>query len=165
MGLEALVSRLQSRDAGDAETRAWMIYLAVATDLFADGLLIGAGSAVSLGLGLLLALAQVLADVPEGYAVIANLRDGTPRRRRILLSLSFAVPVLSSATIAYALLRGQPESWKLTALVLAAGLLTIAAVEDMMTEAHESLEDSKRSLVGFLGGFALFTFVSAGLGG
>ncbi len=94
MGLEALVSRLQSRDAGDAETRTWMVSFAVATDLFADGLLIGAGSAISLGLGLLLALAQVLADVPEGYAVIANLRDkGIPHRRPIHFSVSFAVPV------------------------------------------------------------------------
>lgn len=29
----------------DGGTRTWMIYLAVATDLFGDGLMIGAGSA------------------------------------------------------------------------------------------------------------------------
>jgi ZIP family zinc transporter len=34
----------------------WMIYLAVATHLIGDGLLIGAGTSVSAGLGIILAL-------------------------------------------------------------------------------------------------------------
>lgn len=71
------VQRRQQRRGGEAGPR--MIYLAVSTDLFTDGLLIGTASAVSFGLALLLALAQVLADVPKGFASIANVRaDGVP---------------------------------------------------------------------------------------
>jgi ZIP family zinc transporter len=45
------------------------------------------------------------------------------------------------------------------------GLLTVAAVEDMITEAHESAKDAPGSVLAMIGGFVLFTFVSAGLGG
>jgi ZIP family zinc transporter len=46
---------------GDDRTSMWMIYVAVAVDLFSDGLMIGAGSAVATSLALVLALGQVLA--------------------------------------------------------------------------------------------------------
>lgn len=36
--------------------------------------MIGAGTTIRAGLGLLLAVAQVPADVPEGFATIANFR-------------------------------------------------------------------------------------------
>lgn len=69
--------------------------------------MIGAGSAVAAGLGLLLALGQVMADLPEGFATVANLKDkGVPRRKRLMLSAAFAVPVLLAASLAFLLLRG-----------------------------------------------------------
>src|SRR5690625_2861424 len=63
IGLKQGVTRLQERYGG--KTGPWMIYIAVSTDLFTDGVLIGTGSSVSFTLALLLAVAQVLADVPE----------------------------------------------------------------------------------------------------
>jgi ZIP family zinc transporter len=45
-----------------------------------------------------------------------------------------------------------------------AGLYTLAAVEDMLEEAHESNEDTQWSAISFLVGFALFLLVSGGLG-
>jgi zinc transporter, ZIP family len=71
------------------------------------------------------------------------------------------VPVLLAATLAYFLLRGQSEAVKMAALVFTAGLYTLAAVEDMLAEAHESARDTRLSALFFLGGFALFTLVSA----
>ena len=166
VGLQAVVERLQKRSAGDDRTSMWMIYIAVAIDLFSDGLMIGAGSAIATSLALVLALGQVLADVPEGFATIANFKDkDVPRSRRLILGVSFAVPVLLAATLAYVLLRGQDEALKMAALVFTAGLLTVAAVEDMIVEAHEVAEDSRGSVLAFVGGFVLFTLVSAGLGG
>ncbi len=164
--VQELVARLQASPADDGGLRLWMVYAAVATDLLTDGLLIGAGSAVSIGLGLTLSAAQVMADVPEGYAVIANLRErGVGRPQRRLLSAAFFVPVLVAATVAFLLLRGQDPRWQLTALMLGAGLLVTAAVEDMVGEAHESGEDERRSLLALTGGFVLFTVVSQALGG
>ena len=165
IGLQFLVERAQRR-AGGGRPEMWMVYIAVAVDLFSDGLMIGAGTAVGTSLALVLALGQVLADIPEGYATIANLRrNGVPRTRRLLLGAAFAIPVLLAATLAYYLLRGQAEAVKMAALVFTAGLLTVASVEDMIGEAHESAADARGSVLSLVGGFVLFTFVSSGLGG
>lgn len=153
------------RKQGGSNLGMWMIYMAVAIDLFSDGLLIGTGSAVSTSMAIVLALGQVLADLPEGYATIANMKNkNIARPRRILLSISFIIPVMGAAVIAYYLLRNQSELWQMGTLCFTAGLLAVAAVEDMVSEAHESAEDTRGSIVAFTGGFVLFTFVSAGLG-
>ena len=54
--------------------------------------------------------------------------------------------------------------WQMSALAFVAGLLSLAAVKDMISEAHESKEDTKWSLLLFTGGFVLFVLVSAGVG-
>lgn len=162
--LESMLERKQAQNRDGGQRRMWMIYIAVAVDLTGDGLMIGAGSAVSSSLAMVLAAGQVLADLPEGYATVANFRDkGIPRGRRILLSASFFLYVVGAALIAYFLLRETAQSVKLAALVFVAGLLSVAAVEDMLKEAHEAREDTRRSVLAFIGGFALFTLVSAGL--
>ena len=169
VGIEKLIEIIQKRQGQQGksgQTSVWMIYIAVSIDLFADGLLIGTGSAIALSVALILAVGQVLADAPEGFATIANMKDkGVPRSKRMLLSASFALPVLSAAAFAYFVLRNQPEGFKLAALTFAAGLLTVAAVEEMLSEAHESEEDSHISILAFVGGFVLFVLVSAGLEG
>lgn len=165
IGFKQAVGRLQARRGQHGSPRAWMIYIAVAVDLFTDGLLIGTGSTVSFRLALLLALAQVAADVPEGFASIANLRSqGTRRRTRLLLSTAFAIPILLAAALSYWLLRGQPPAFQMAALAVGAGLLTVAAVEDMVPEAHEQTEDSPWATAAVIGGFALFTLMSAYFG-
>jgi ZIP family zinc transporter len=169
IGIEQLIGIIQKRQGHQGESgqsSVWMIYAAVSVDLFSDGLMIGAGSAVAPSVAMILAAGQVLADVPEGFATIANMKDkGIPRSKRMLLSASFALPVLSAAAIAYFLLRDQPESFKLAALTFTAGLLMVAATEEMLSEAHESQEDSYISILAFIGGFVLFVLVSAGLEG
>ena len=163
--IEAGVERLQQKKgSGTDRTSMWMIYVAVAVDLTADGLMLGSGTAVSLAFGVTLAAGQVLADLPEGFAAVANLREnGVPRKRRIMLSASFILYCVGAALLAYLLLRGAPDAAKLAALAFAAGLLSVAAVEDMLEEAHGAREDTRGSVLAFIGGFALFVLVSAGL--
>lgn len=163
--IEAGIDRWQEGKQAGVGTAAWMIYVAVAMDLLGDGLLIGAGSAVSTNLALLLALGQVLADIPEGFAAIANFRDkGAGKAKRLLLSASFVVPVMTTAVLANFALRGQSEGLKMIALVFVAGLYILAAVEDMLREAHESAEDSRGSAFSLIAGFTLFLLVSNWLG-
>ncbi len=164
LGLQTLALRAQPSGATDL-ARMWVIYIAVAVDLFSDGLMIGVGASLGTGLALLLALGQMLADVPEGFATVANLRDkGVAQSRRMLLSLAFAVPALIAAVGAYFLLRNQSELVQVGALVFISGLLTVAAVEDMISEAHESAKDKRGSVLAMVLGFVLFTLISAGLG-
>lgn len=163
--LEAAVGVLRApRGERTARAGPWMVYAAVVVDLASDGLLIGAGVAVSPQLGLVLAVGQVLADLPEGLAVVADFRrHGMPRARRLLVSASFVLPVLGTASLSHALLAGRHGTVLHVALAVAAGLLLVAAVEDMLAEAHEAGCDSRRSILSFVGGFVLFTLVSAGL--
>lgn len=165
--IETVLERLTgggAEEATDDRSGMWMIYVAIAVDLASDGLMLGTGSAVSPSLGIVLALGQVLADLPEGYAVIANFRDKVvPRGRRVLLSASFILFSVGMALLAFLLLRDAPEAWKMAALSFAAGLLTVSAVEEMLEEAHEAREDNRASVLAFIGGFALFTLASAGL--
>ena len=164
LAAEALIDRFATSGEGEA-SRMWMIYLAVATDLFGDGLMIGAGVSVSTGLGVLLALGQVLADVPEGFASILTFRaNRVPRGRRIALAASFSVPALVAATVAYLVLRNRSEALQMAALVGTAGLFFVAALEDMILEAHETSDDSKVSTMALIGGFVLFILVAAGVG-
>lgn len=144
-----------------ANAGPWMIYFGVAVDLFSDGLMIGAGSTVSLGLGLLLALGQVAADIPEGFAIIATFKDqDTTRRQRLLIAASFAVPVLLGATVGYWVVRGRPELVKLALLSFTAAILVATAVEEIITEAHEKDEDTRLQEFVLIAGFALFMLLS-----
>ena len=167
--LERLIYAVQNRDSGarggsSGRGRMWMIYFAVAIDLTSDGLMLGTGAAVATSLALALAAGQVIADVPEGYATVANFRDkGVSRPQRLLLSLSFLLFVVGAALLSYLLLRSAPEAVKNVALMFVAGLLTEAAVEDMLEEAHASKEDTSWSVLWFVAGFAVVTLVSAGL--
>lgn len=160
VSLDWLIDLMQGGE--EPAAGAWMIYAAVAIDLFSDGLMIGVGSVVSLSLAFILALGQVMADVPEGFATITNFKDkGQPRARRLLLSASFLIPCLVGASVGYWLLRGQGETLTLAALAFTAGVLLIAAVEDMLQEAHEAAEDTRYSAAFFISGFALFTLVAS----
>lgn len=164
MLLEWLLSRVQKDRAAGGRTGMWMIYAAVAVDLTSDGLMLGTGSAVSTSLAIVLAAGQMLADLPEGFAVIANFRSkGVPRKTRILLAASYFFYVIGAALLSYMFLRNAGEAVKFSALVFVGGVLTVAAVEDMLEEAHAAREDNRRSVAAFIVGFALFTLASAGL--
>jgi ZIP family zinc transporter len=96
IGVDAVIDWLQERLAPGTGTRGpSMIYFAVVVDLFSDGLMIGAAATISLGLGFLLALGQVSADLPEGFVPLAGFKRPVPSRaRRLGISASFVVPAL-----------------------------------------------------------------------
>lgn len=147
----------------EASAASWAIYFGVAVDLFSDGLMIGAGATLSLGLGLILALGQIPADVPEGFATIAVFnRQGLARWKRLWLSASFAIPILLGATIGFWAVRGAPELVKLSLLAFTAGVLLTVVIEAMMPEAHEEWEGRLGGLF-LVGGFALFAVLSTAL--
>ena len=165
IGIDRAIDLIQTRAAcragGDVEASPWGIYFGVAVDLFSDGVIIGTGSVINPALGALLALGQVPADIPEGFATIATFKNkGVPRAKRILLSASFALPILIGATLGYWGVRGQPEWVKLGLLAFTAGILLTVAVEEIVVEAHEE-EDSRWASLFMVGGFALFALLAS----
>ena len=160
--LDKVAEWIRTRAASsEGSTGPWVIYFSTAIDLFTDGLLIGTGATISSNLGLLLALGQVPADLPEGFATIATLKKaGIARRQRILLAAAFAVPVLLGASTGYWLVRNGSELFKLSLLSFTAAILTSTAVEEIIGEAHEQAEDTNWQELAFIGGFALFLLLS-----
>lgn len=140
------------------------ISFGVAVDLFSDGLMVGTGATISIGLGLLLALAQLPANMPEGFATIAAFkRQQLSRRKRLWLAVSLSGAVPLGASIGYWLVRGQPDIVKLLLLGFTSGILITVVVEEMIPAAHEA-GDAQSATAVFIGGFALFTLLSVYLG-
>lgn len=155
------VERLRHGKA-EGSTGAWMVYMATAADLFSDGLMTGASSAVSSELGLLLALSQVVANVPGGFATVANFRaQNIKRRTRLLAVASFALPVIVGAALGFWLLRGTGEVVQNAALAFIVGVLIVTTVEDLVPQADKPGTTRWISTAAFVAGFAFFTFLSS----
>ncbi len=161
IGLERLIDTLKNRlHTGEESTGPLAIFTGVSLDLFSDGVMIGTGSVVNPALGLLLALGQVPADIPEGFAATATLRRaGFPRRTRLIMAASFAVPVLLGATIGYLALRQAPPILTLSVLAATGGVLTSMVIEEIVTQAHDGPTSRYGPLL-LTAGFGLFALIS-----
>ncbi|KXK00577.1 MAG: Zinc transporter ZupT [Nitrospira sp. OLB3] len=162
--LDRSIEYVQSRFTGRGSSASpWMIFAGVCIDLFSDGVMIGTGSTIGFEFGLLLALGQVPADIPEGFATIATFRrQGLAFRYRLWLAAAFGLPLLLGATIGFWGLRNTSDLAKLTVLAFTAGLLTTVVVEEMGPEAHRTVEPQLGAIV-LVSGFALFAFLATSL--
>ncbi|WP_254547277.1 ZIP family metal transporter [Halomarina pelagica] len=126
--------------------------------------MIGTGSLVDPTLGLVLALGQVPADIPEGFATIATFRaQDVTRQLRLIISASFAIPIFLGVTLGFWAVRGQPPIVQLGLLAFTAGILLTVVVEEIVPEAHEA-DEGRFAALAFVGGFALFGFIAVYLG-
>lgn len=170
--LGALVSVLMAngvrravRGLGLGQAGAWKVYLVTAIDLFGDGLMVGIGSAVAGGLGFVLALSQVIANLPGGFVTIAQLRSrDVTRKVRLGAAASLFVPVLAGAAGGYWLLRDQSDAMQNTALAFVAGLLLLATIEDLVPQADEPETPRWITTSAFAAGFCFFALVALHIG-
>ena len=89
-----------------------------------------------------------------------------PSRRALNLALhaaAFTVPIFFGATVGFWGMRGVPKLHQLMLLSFTAGALTRLVVEELVLEAHETLEEGEGRLAPlfFVGGFALSALISA----
>ena len=147
------------------QSGAWMAYMAIAADLLSDGLMVGVGAAVTRGLGLLLGLSQVVANIPGGFAAIGNFRNRKMSRpKRLLMLCSFVMPSIVGASIGYLLLRGAQAHIKHAAIGFIVGILLLATVEDMVPEADAPGTARWISTLSFTAGFVFFVVLSTTMG-
>lgn len=175
LAVDGFIERMRSTAASpaapgdqreDRERRgsALVIYAGTSLDLFSDGLMVGTGAVIDPALGVLLALGQTPADVPEGFATIATLRRaGFPRARRLAFTAGLALPLLVGGTIGYFALRDAPDLVRLSVLALTGGALTAVVIEEVVPEAHKG-GDSRLATMFLVGGFALFAAISVYVG-
>ena len=144
---------------------AFMVYGAIGADLFADGLVTGAGSAAALSLGLLLAASQLVANIPGGYTAGANLHARVPSRRvRLLTAALITLPIFASATGGYFLLREASQAVQSSALAFIIGLLMLTTIEDMVAEGDAPRPPRWSSTLAFAAGFVGLALASSYLG-
>jgi ZIP family zinc transporter len=153
-----------TEESDDENSNPLTIYAGTSLDLFSDGVMIGTGALLDPGLGLLLALGQTPADLPEGFATIATLRSAkVARAKRLLFTAALAVPILLGATIGHFALRNASELVTLSVLALTGGALLSVVIEEIVPEAHRG-RDSKLATVFLVGGFALFAAIATYVG-
>lgn len=164
LGIDAWSHWLEKKTGRNSSQASMAIYLAVAVDLFSDGVMIGAGSTIALNLGLLLASAQVIADVPEGFAAIATFRNaGFARSRRFLAAATLAVPAFLGAGLGYWGLKDEPLAYRMAVLAFTSGILLSVVTEEMILEAHRVV-DPRLGALFLVGGFSSFALISAWVG-
>ena len=143
----------------------WQVYSATAVDLLSDGLMTGASAAVSSGLGLLLAVSQVVANFPGGFATAANFRHrGLPRKLRLLAAVSYIVPALVGAAGGFLLLRGAGDTVQSAVLGFIAGVLLLTTVEELVPEADRPGTRRWISTSGFVSGFIFILLLTSYFG-
>ncbi|MNS04994.1 zinc transporter ZupT [compost metagenome] len=159
--LDRVTSFVSTRMGAKVEGGPWALFIGVCAEVFSDGLMVGTGTSVEFGLGLLLGLAQAPGNIPEGFATMASFREmKVPRMQRILLVTAFVVPIVVGVTLGYWGVRGQPPIVQLSLLAFIAGLLLTIAIEEIVPQAHEKGRDSRTATGLLLGGFALFALLA-----
>ena len=165
-GASAAAPGTPGDDTTDAEKggNPLVIYAGTSLDLFSDGIMIGTGTVINPALGFLLALGQTPADIPEGFATIATLRQaGFSRSRRLAYTAALGLPLLVGGTLGYFALRSAPEIVLLSVLALTGGALTSVVIEEVVPESHRG-RDSRLATTFLVSGFALFAAISVYVG-
>lgn len=165
LGLQRVIATVSRRLGSESERSGPLaIFTGVSLDLFSDGVMIGTGTVLNPALGLLLAVGQVPADVPEGFAAVATLRKaGLSRGTRIAMAAGFAIPVLVGASLGYLALREAPALATVSVLALTGGALTSVVIEEMITEAHEG-DTSQLGPIFLTAGFSIFALIAVYVG-
>ena len=141
--------------------RSWTTSFVVCINLILDGLLIGSATVMSVPLGLTVALALALAALPKGTAEMMGLREAiAARSSRLLVLTSCTLLLLGAAALSFVLLEQRTDRMRLLALAAASGPLLVRAVEDMTSGTHAHVAGDRSSVLAFVFGFALFTFIS-----
>ena len=155
LNLEALTHQTQ-RLFGRAESADGSFLIAIAIDLFLDGLLLGIGFSVGPNHGLLLAMALSLEGVTLGLAIATQLLDAGQRRMQALgRCIGLAALLVIGAAVGASLLHGLAKDT--LAMVMSFGLaaLLYLVVEELLVEAHEE-KDSPIASGMFFVGFLVF---------
>jgi zinc transporter, ZIP family len=156
------ISANRQSSGSDAEGRPTSIglYIGILVDLLVDGVVIGIGSTMTLGTGLLLALGLAASTVPLTFVTTATAkRQGVSRERRRLLAISFFLAILIGAMLGYVVLQNQALEVRLILIALASGFLITTVTQSMIPEANKEGEPSFAGIL-FIAGLSLYALLS-----
>jgi len=114
-----------------------MLVIGIALHNIPEGLAIGVGFAITAELGIVIALAIAIQDLPENIATIVPLYSMTKKKAK-----SFAILVSTvlfevvGFILGYFALRGTSLSWLGASLALAAGFMVYISIEELIPSAQ-----------------------------
>jgi ZIP family zinc transporter len=160
LGVKALTERIErgTENAGEgaADSKTGLL-IAVAIDVFLDGLLIGVGFAAGERVGMLLVIALTLELLFLGVSVAASLTEAKVSRTRTLLTVAaLSALVILGALLGGTLLAGLSGLALEIVLSFGAAALMYLVVEELLTEAHEVKETPLITASFFAGFVALY---------
>lgn len=139
------------------------LYVGILADLVIDGMVIGVGSTLTLGTGLLLAFSLAISTMPLAFVTIATAkRQGMPDEQRRLLSWLFIVCMVGGTILGFTLFANQSLAIRMILVALASGFLITTVTQSMIPEANREGEPSFAGIL-FIGGLSLYllsTFAS-----
>jgi ZIP family zinc transporter len=159
--LENLSERMmQSKTLEHGSPVSLGLYIGILVDLLIDGIVIGIGSTLTLGTGLLLALGLSISTVPLAFVTIATAkRQGMPKKNRNLLAYLFVVCIIGGAILGFGLLRNQALETRLILIALASGFLVTLVTQNMIPEANREGEPNFAGIL-YVGGISLYALMS-----
>ncbi len=154
----------QYADGSKGSVGVWMVYIAIAADLFGDAMMTGIGSSISSSLGLVLGLSQLVGNIPGGFGAVANFKlEGLTRSRRLLITSTFSVPIVIGVGVGFLGLRNATDFAQNLALAFVVGILLLATVEDTLPQGDKPAPPRHLSTAAFTGGFIFFAILSSSL--
>ncbi|QLC72448.1 ZIP family metal transporter [Pseudomonas sp. LPB0260] len=144
--------------------RVWLFVFAITLHNLPEGMAIGVGFAGGdLGVGIPLASAIAIQDIPEGLAVAMALRStGLSSLRAALVAAASGLMEPLGALVGLGMSSGYAIAYPLS-LGLAAGAMLFVVSHEIIPETHRNGHQTPATL-GLMGGFAVMMFLDTALG-
>lgn len=150
-GLKRVVKAALPTQHDTSGTNAYLnmglfIAIAIAIHDLPEGLAIGAGQAVEPRIGLMIALAIALHNIPEGMSVAAPMRMGGASRSRILFTTFLIGLVTPLGTAIAILLTHVANAFIALSLAFASGAMAFVVAQNILPEAWRA--DKRIAIIG-----------------
>ena len=153
--------RFEDRDISTPGALPAGFMVVIGVDLFVDGLLVGAGAAVSRDTAVVIAVALTIEVLFLGMTVgLRLLESGSTKTAAAAITAGLVSLVGVGAVLGGLLLAGAGDNVLALVLAFAAAALLRLVVEELLVEAHETEERPWMAAMFFVGFFALFCLES-----
>lgn len=157
VALLLVMRRIEDREPSAAGALPVGFLVVIGVDLFIDGLLVGAGAAVSTDTATVIAIALTVEALFMGLSVALHLtRSGSSRVAAAAITAGLTLLVALGAVLGALLLGRAGNAVLALVLAFAAAALLWLVAEELLVEAHETPERPWIAGMFFIGFIALF---------
>jgi len=128
---------LIKKEKPSVEKSVTMLVIGIALHNIPEGLAIGVGFTITAKLGIAIALAIAIQDLPENIATIVPLYNLIKKRvKAFIILITTVLFEVAGFILGYLALKGMSLSWLGASLALAAGFMVYISVEELIPSAQ-----------------------------